>query len=374
MPERIINITPEILLDDNHSTQANDRLRVWQNAADDRQLIAIIACCDSRLVLPYETAIHIYTITTGGPRSPYLGVLRDERVMAAANVCHHDGFDIRPGKCPGGCGGRDAKISLSNGISSYQSDPEKANCVEDFVDKHVWSSDLVIQSHTAGAFTAFRSGKDTLAVTQNNRDLRFTPLFVFTDSGNDARGCVPQHLLGSSEYFPGEIYKNGLPSLSRDKIPNTFNDFLQGNEEIATSLGKKFPNLAKLQESQNPSLLVLSTDIRPLRVRYPQVTQVPGSVFRISVAEQNIDGDRLIKPEHLITSLQQADYPIGHHSNLRTALIETRSLEKSQQVAAEFVSQVWMRNWLSNPANQVLVGEVEKGRTKVIKPFLARAG
>jgi hypothetical protein len=367
MPERIIELTTDSLMDDNTSSTAVNRLRKWQVAADENQLIAVIACSDSRLVLPYETAIHIYAITAGGPRSPYLGVLRDDRVKAAATVCHHDGFDVSPGRCPGGCGGRGAKEGMVNG--SNDNDALKENSIEAFIDRHVWSSDLVIQSHAAGAFTADRSGKDTLAVTQDNRDLRFTPLFVFTDGGNDVKGGVPQHLVTASHYFPGMIYENGLPALRRNKIPNTFDDFLKGNEEIATSLADKYPNLADLQADQNPSLLVLSTDIRPLKVRYPATTEVPGSVFSISVPQSNIDGDRRIDPQHLVTSLQQADYPVGHFSNLRTILIETRAMNKSEGVATEFIRQVWMQNWLKDPLHQVLVGEVEKGRTRMIRPF-----
>ncbi len=369
MPERIIRPTSESLMDDNHSSLAVGRLAVWQYAANNNNLTVVWACSDSRLVLPYSTYVHLYSLTAAGPRSIFKNIYDSEMVKNNVTVCHHDGRKVEKGSSPGGCGARDAKEELQNG-NGNGNDKEGAG---DYIDRHVWHSDLFYQSFTAGGFTSHRSRKDTLAVSMDNRTLIMVPLQVFERGSRVITTGVPGHLLGAGSYFPESIYERGLPELAINEIPDQFLPFLKENQVIADELSEKYPNLADMQGSQNPSLLVLSTDVRPLRVRYPLTTEVPGSVFRISIPQQSLDDEKLIGSQDIKETTKQAQFPIGHFSNLHTILIETRNMDKSNHVAGFLSRRPWMKSWLSDRQNSILVGEVQRGTTTRIEYFFPKA-
>lgn len=356
-------ISTESLMDDNRGQEARDRLYEWEEAKKNSDLYAIWACSDSRLVLPYRNSVHIYSITAGGPRSPFFAVLGDSRIKANLIVNHHDGDEAIPGQSPGGCGGRKAKLSQVNGGTDHSG-------IGKFISEHVWTSDLMGQSFVAGAFTAYRSGKPTLAVTQDHLDLTMYPLLVFQDSGKNAVAEVPLHFLMAEQYFPDMIYERGIPVLVAEKIPTVFTDGLEQNAEQSIELNRKYRELRQMQKDQNSRLLVMSADIRPLAVRYPETTEIPGAVFRISIPQQTIDGAVRIEEEHLVTAFQQADYPIGHFTNLDTILIETRSLEKSASVGKVLAEQELIKNWLQDRNHHILVAQVRRGETLFIEKLV----
>lgn len=355
-------LTIDAFLDDNRTDKAHDRLREWEDAKRGRDLYAIWACSDSRLVLP-NRAVHIYTLAAGGRRSPFNALLSDPRIKADVVVNHYDGDLAIPGESPGGCGARFAKKRMEEGM------PVNGYGVEKFISEHVWHSDLVKQTNTAAAFTAYRTGRPVLAAAQDHLDLAVYPLAVYLDGGRDVQSGVPQHFILAQTYFPDEIYRDGIPVLNHTKLPSVFDDFISENLAQSSDLPRRYRDLRITQKNQNPRLLVVSTDIRPLTVRYPQITDKPGSTFRISVPQQTLDGAVRIDPTHISLAFQQAEYPVAHFSNLRTILIETRSMEKSTSVAEDLTKQEWIKSWLLNVDHQILIGEVSRGETRFIQSF-----
>lgn len=349
-------ITIERLMDDGRSQKVKDGLYIWEAAKNSRNLLLLWGCPDSRQVLPNSQYIHVFSITAGGPRSPFQELLTDSRIKANVVVCHHDGDEAIPGQSPGGCGGRKAKVGSNENDSNEDG-------IKGFVSAHIWESDLVKQSYVAGAFTSYRSGKLTLATTQDHLTLAIYPLVVFRDGGRIAESEVPQHFLLAEKYFPNQIYKDGIPVLRKERVPNIFNDFFEENINQSAEIAARLENLAAMQKEQNPRLLVISKEARPFSLRHPYD---PGEIFRVSMAGLQIDEDIPLTMPQLVNCLQQIHYPIEHFSNLDTLLIETSRLEQSAKDARVLMEQRWMRDWLSDPNHRILVGEVKKGITERI--------
>lgn len=372
MSERTLLSTDQ-LMDDNHSDSARNNLRRWDDAKGAGELWVVVGCADSRAQYPPNIAL-IVSIAAGGRRSPFSRLLRHPSVQGGVIASHHDGetvttcFDANNCVCetPGGCGGRAAKAANNGGVNISDSG------IGNFVDKHLWSGDLYQQSSIAASFTAERIEKTVLAGSIDHRTLRFHPLLVSMRGGRSVDAAVPNHAIMAPQHFRHELYQDGLPTLPRNEVPEQYLPYLAQSDAMADEMNERFPDLRERQATQNPSVLVLSTDIRPIGARFPVTMNEPGKVFRLSIADLSLEGTEMIRPEVLAQTLNQAEYPVAHFSNLDQIYIETKSLPKSLNAATELASQPWMQQWRQDPNHQILLGQVERGRVSQIVNFELR--
>src|SRR5258708_4153319 len=97
--------------------------------------------------------------------------------------------------------------------------------------------------------------------------------------------------------------------------------------------------------NQDPAALSISTDIRPISLKFPETFSKPGSVFNLRVPRTKSDEGsvQVDTNEHFREITDQAEYPIAHFGNLNTIFIETGKLDVSGKLARELITQPWMQ-------------------------------
>lgn len=312
-------------------------------------------CPDSRLIDPELTAV-IAAIAAGAPNSPYTGALRSPDFRVAVVENHFDGETIRSGGIPTGCGGRDGK---RNGNGNGNGDKG----ISRYLDRHVQDDDLINQTLIAMSHVSLRAdGKPTLGVAVNHRNLvRYPVGFV---SGGRVELPLPVHLhnLMAPEYFPidqVELYRNGIPTIDPVLIHPKLREFLATCRQTQSHYAQKY-DLHRIQESQNPDMVILTSELRSPRYRFPSYFDAPGSYFQISLA---ITPQRLIDQAYLQEAvLDQINYPFSHFS-ARNLIIETRSIHTSASVARRIADLDFMEQWMKREDTGIALLETVHGIT-----------
>jgi hypothetical protein len=371
-------VTSEVLLSDNQSSLANDRRAIWYSARESGSLIGIWKCADARNILRPEHSVFIQTIANGGERQPYEKLLNHPGIQALVVLGHFDPEATIPFldkngdlvELPGGCGGRKAKKDLI-GVSETQ------NGVLDFVDHFVYHPDPVINTLITAEETARLTDKKVLAVVENHFSGEILPVGMYLGEGRSAIQSVPSVNYLLDRYNPKEIYRVGIPQLWEYEVADIFHPYIRAHERYVQDLHQKYPDLSLTQKVQNPSTVVLSTGIKPLRVRYPNTFDRPNTAFQLTVPRIDLDFEtgNLDQLEHAI---DQAEYPFAHSvlhfgqknkdfASTETFFIETGDLGLSEQVASIVMEKPWMQKWLDLGGKQILVGEMQRGISGEIK-------
>lgn len=369
--------TAEFLLNDNASPVADANRARWEAARREGRLTLVQACSDSRtLIFDQNEAVVIRYIGGAIPVQPYTKLINHRSIGGVMVMAHFDGNLVSPGKSPSGCGGLKEKERQINGGTI-----EATEGIEHFVENHIATSDTILQACILAGATAEHTEKPVLAAAQDHLDGTVYPIAVFTNHGRRVITAIPARLLYSTQHDPKEIYTEGIPYLDDGELPDELFSCLEQNRAQVAELKRKFPNLRKIQTTQNPSMLVLTTDIRPVAMRYPSLN-VPGKVFCLSVPrdKSEIDSTVQISREALVAGVNQADFPIGMalanqgdltktFSQLNTFFVETRNFEKSRWAAEQLTKKEWMKKWIAIPGNKILVGETQAGIASRIEVF-----
>lgn len=366
IPKReLLVVTDESLMRDNESEEAQNRRENWtKEVRENKNGIVIWACSDSRLILPYRRTVHIRSIASGGQPNPYERLFKDDSFKGIVLFVHHDGNTAVPGRMPKGCGGLAAKAAES-AFKAPQGE------LDHFVRQHVKHQDFIIQAYSSAFDIAEQTDKPILAVTQDHITGIVYPIGAFSNKGKTVEnGGILKYLL-AKQYDPSKIYEQTIPVIRRNQIPEVFIDFLTDYEAKRQRTNARFPDLYKTQQQQNPSLTVISTDISPFAVRYPQTSARPGTVFELRVPRVSMDLDTAIEPEALQATISQAQYPLDHFSNNSTLFIETWNLGLSIKLAEDLARRDFVKIWMKkNPANQILVGQTSDGIATSIQSFV----
>lgn len=375
-PKKEVPITAEGLFEDNRSLKARGRIEKWHENSAKGQLIQSDACGDSRQEIPdLERSVIIQTISTGGPKEEYRGLVNHRAIRAIVNVTHHAGDTVKPKTVPRGCGGLGAKEEMEKNGNDGNSEG-----IEHYVAEDIYHSDVIVQTCVSAMEIGRMTDKPVLASTQDHLTGEIHPLIAFWTTGNTShsihhRSIKLDDILRPDKYDPEKIYVNGLPCIDIADLPGVFQDYLEANRREIEKLHEDYPDYRERQRTQNPSTIVLSTDIRPIRLRYPESFDVPGSVFRLSMPRRKyVEGDDLtieVPQQELQRVLNQAQYPIEHFTNARSIIIETRDYNLSVALVESLRKKPWMGAWAEKDGTQIIIIETQGGRVKRMAEFKA---
>jgi|GEM_PF-2199439 len=385
--EPLMFITPESIYAANHTPEVADNLAEWQEHKEKGELVAAWLCGDARAYIPEEVArrtASIRSLGAGGDLTRFKGVLKSNGVGAVAFFGHYNGGAFELGKAPSGCGITDEHGRL-------------ANCNEDtnyegyghFAKEHVKHADPVIQTVYSALEATELTDKWIAAAALDHRSGRATPVGYFRNSGggySTESGLNPYYF--DNRHYTPQIYNKGLPAVSEEQfermpemLADYFIDWDNEMRELRDEYALNGTNYSDALEIQNPSIITLNTDPRPLGIR---LRLGPNKAFKLRVPRESLDDEELISPKKLKQVLDQAQYPIAMNtknfdqpgeafSNTHTLLIETRDIDKSRGIAEVALAKPWVQKWLNLPdqrhPHQILVAQVNKGVLNAVEKF-----
>lgn len=372
-PIKSIPLSPDLLWQDNRSQKANDMRENYERNAASGLLIGEEACGDARTILPLpEKAVPIRSISTAGPKD--YGVFRDPKIGLAVAITHFSGDTLEIGKMPRGCGGLGAKFAVeqlsSEGIGNY-------------VRSNIVHPDPIVQALVTARRITKESGKPSLAAVQDHLTTKLYPIAVFL-TPVDYKSHVDLIDL-AIKYDPEIIYADLIPTLKESDIPDIFREFLDAANNQMKNLLMGYVNFKENQKVQNPRMVVLSTEPRSMRVRYPTTAERPGIAFKLHVPRERLESGKIsINPAVLDDIVEQAQYPFEHSANhygdpsedfseTDIFLVETGDIDVSSQIVNRIVREKWMQKWLSQQGHGIWIAETNEGITTRIEPFLTAA-
>lgn len=366
---RLITLTPDSLREDNRKNSEKGILKFLENKA--KGLLRLVeACGDSRGLIPEpERTVTKRSIATAGSKEARIA--QSSGIGQGIVLGHGDGATIEIGKRLRGCGGLGAKEDL------IQITEEVVRGIDYYIRRRIRHPDVVVQSLISAEEIAAQSGKPVLATVQDHRTATIYPIAAFLDGG-----VIQIKKIRNSDliiYNEAGIYKDGIPVLDDAQVPDQFRDFMEASRAQVKDLLIRFPNIRDLQRVQNPRMVVLSTELMSMRLRYPQTADVPGILFKLHVPREKIGTGVSIKPELLEESLEQAQYPLEHavknfgtdnsFSKTNRVLIETEDFNVSVQLAQSLSEREWMQKWLALPDHKIIVAQSQEGITNNIDWF-----
>ncbi|MEK7186635.1 MAG: hypothetical protein AAB675_04750 [Patescibacteria group bacterium] len=373
-------ITPEVLLEDNRSSVAAERIQTWKNAKKNHRLKMILACSDSRIILPDpNTEIVVNYIAAGRmPPNPKHLLLENLMSEAAVVIGHFDGDTINSGQMPRGCGGLALK-------ESHRRDGKGSRKIDNFVDLRVYDPDPILQAVRSAMHIAGKTKKPVLAVAQDHRNGKIYPIASFEHDEDLVkqifiRGSVLSSL---SEYNATELYEQGIPAIQLGQVPDNLQEFMALGAERMKSIRMAYPNNYVESEIQDPSLIFISTCLVPFQARFPITGDKPGRVFEVFAPRYKDDSGTLkFSLSDLQPSLEQAEFPIEQSINnhgqdgksfasTNTILIDTDTMTLSQELASIFVNEhgEFIQNWLRLPGHKIFVSRTTDGILEEIEEF-----
>lgn len=373
-PIKTLVITLESLRVDNQSEEAKIGIGEYERHASNGDLVAGEACGDSKTTLPLpEQTVFLRSISNGGPKD--YGVFRHPKVGKAVAVTHVDGDTLEIGKMPTGCAGlrekqksRTQSEGVVEGLSYY-------------VHNNIAHPDPVVQALVTANEIFKKSGKPALATVQDHLTTKIYPVGVFLP--NQAPNAAINLVDLAVKYDPESIYANLIPTLKDSDIPDMFREFLDAANAQMRSLLMNYSNFKETQKVSNPRFIVLSTEPRSLRIRYPKTMSRPGIAFKMHLPRERLESGTIsINPSVLRDIINQVEYPFGHAADhfgkpgesfedTDIFLIETGDWDVSYQLAEELDKVKPVKKWLSQDRHQIWVAKTEEGittRMELLKP------
>ncbi len=372
-------ITPDSLWQDNHSLAADANREGYDQARMRGELIAYYRCSDARIKPPGKFAISWGSIAAAN--EPISQMASHKGIQASVALAHFDGDTAQPGMVPNGCGGLAAKEQMEN-------DGSKKEGIGSYIEETVAHPDVVIQAWISAEKIASLSGKPTLAAAQDHLDLTIYPLALFIPAKNDMSMSVTTAIgirnIIQGQYNPKEIYARSVPTIDEKNLPDFFVEIFEQNRKDQKEIHLNYPNLRELQKVQKPRMVLVSTDIRSARVRYPKLSSVPGSIFKVHMPREKTDGVVTISSTDTEKTVNQLQYPLEHavknytdqskpFSNTDRLIIETGNLELSRRITQRTMKETWMRDWIDLPDRKIIIIQTIGGVTNAIEYFKPNA-
>ena len=358
-------ITPESLYRDNHSPEAKAGRDIWEQT---RNKFLVWTCSDSRVIVPNPTSTMVVRSLGAGIETELFGELVENPDIPGLIILGHHAGTAETGGQKGrtlkGCGAQAVKEDHVQADKTPQSD------VEEWVCNHLEHADLINQVTS--------KAKDALSKIRR-------PVYIAAGSEDHLDGTIELFAL----FKKGQPEQFALPHLGDARLPASLREYVTGYSAEQFALmhrffgtqteidGLPFAQRAlagALRENptgttQNPEMLTITTDIRPIEIRYPH-TWKPGRVFQISVPGKKIrtaeDEGILPNQKDIKGVLDQVHYPVGHFSALNTILITTGKLKDSVDIADRLITRPWFEKWIAAGNHQLLVGQIKDGELEEV--------
>lgn len=357
-------------LNDNHSFLADENRTIFYDLLKKGRIFLVRRCSDARGNIPELHSIDISNIATDGPQQPYKDLMIYDGVRAIIELTHYDGEKFKLGKYPEGCGGLMAKELQ---LQTQNTSEIKKFGLPRYVEA-IKSPDPVVLAYYNAESIASHTHKPVLAAIQDHVRGIIYPLAFFQkneDGEMFTKTKIPIRYMLQNQYDQREIYKDGIPTLDPNKIPDIFKEFLELHESRISDLNNEYPNLHDVLRSQNPEYILITTEKMAARIRYPKILKDPGSYFQIHIPRDKNEQVIVIDQKTVDTAVEQAQYPITieHFSRAHTILIETGDFDQSKRIANNLARNEWLEDWLKRPTHQILTAESRAGKTVRIEEF-----
>ena len=375
-------ITPEGLKKDNHSPEVKHYLEQWQEDLQEQNIIFVLGCSDPRLLIPRNATADIRSIGAAALPELYSAILNKKlNPRAVIVVVHHDGETVSPGKMPKGCGGLSVKEMLED--NEYI----KRGYSTKYVGEHISHQDPFIQGVFTGEEIAELSKHPVLVVSEDHRTGQIYPLTSFLPTYERdliVRTAIPLRNGFEGRYNPKKIYKLGIPSLPLDDIPSEFTVFIKRYQLFLQSVRKNNPNLYQDQKLINPSVVALTTEMRPLQNRFPHLLgKKPNTVFTVTIQRplRKNKENYMLEAAAVERALDQIHYAFDHalkHKgdpnlgfarlyNQGTLLIEGDDEKQLDEIIKAALDTPYIQEWIKIKGNKIITLETSKGRVQQAK-------
>ncbi len=391
--EPILEVSPDFLVEQNRQPKVQENLAEWQENKRLGKLTAIVLCGDARVWIPERVGVRtasVRALGAGGDeqfKKQFAGIMNSQGVNSVGFFGHYDGERFVPKKSPVGCGITDEYArQLANG-----EEPAKdGSGAGHFAGEHIVHEDPVMQTIYSSQDAMELTNKWIGAVALDHRLGKVLPVGYFRHSngGYSSETGVNPRYFDKRRYNAAKIYASGMPAISEDQLTNMpdslhnyLNDWEEAMEQVRIEYAKRGIDYKEAVKTQNPSIISLSTDPRPLGIMY---RLGPNTTFKLRIPRSSIDDDEFINPERLKEVLDQAHYPISQNlanhsevgaafSNTHTLLIQTKNMDKSRQIADLAMSQNHVQEWLNLPnqrhPHQIIVGQVNRGQVSTMEVY-----
>lgn len=360
-------IDSEHLIKDNHS-QAAEKARSDQDELKKKgKQTAAYRCGDARGKAPRRTVVWG---SLAASQIPTARLASDRGIGNSLVMPHMDLEELQEKGNPVTCGALIAKSEIG--------DEHHEHGTLAYVSERVQFPDPVLQAVWMAIRIANLSGKPVLAAIQNHLDYDLFPVGLIDPQRSIANAdprvleALSDRKYNSRKWTPIIYRDNLIPVIDQSFLPDFALELIEQNNREAEELQIKYPDLRDLQKIQRPRMVMLSTDIRSARVRYPVIASVPGSIFRVHVAREKVEGKPRISTEDLSESVKQLHYPISHavgnyndsnkpFPNTDRLIIETGDFELSMKLAMDLQKEEWMDQWLSLPDRRIIALQTQGG-------------
>jgi len=361
-------ISAQSLYDDNHSAQADAARERFNEKRLQGTLRGFIRCSDAR-EKTIGDSISIGNISAACEPSP--AVASDRGLESLIALPHIDGDTIQQGTMPTGCGGLAAKATIGSELCG--------DGIERYISERIFSKDPVVQSLVTAERLAYLSnGKPVLAATLDHlRDL-VLPIAYFQVVRGQLKSVSSVRHENIVKYNPERIYENGFPTIEESMLPPELAQILEDSRSEAEKTFELYPDLQKLKKIQRPRAIFLSTDIRSAKVKYPYLSSVPGSMFKIFIAREKLAEGISVNQSDLIHALDQLQYPIEHavtnhddptlpFSNTDRLIVETGDIDLSRVLVQEALKKLWMQQWVNIHDHRIILVQTNAGKSNAIE-------
>lgn len=358
-------VSERSLLEDNRSSTAVEgrALHAANKAAG--RLILVSSCSDSRNLSTEPERESVIRNVDGAPNfNSFSSALIDPIYSGVILEGHFSGDKEIEGQSPEGCGGRGVKDKLLKGAVPQ-------NDIEQWVQEHVSHSDLILDLFERSGQVSRQAGKDLLLVARDHLDQTVYPVMAFL------KEPLTPPTVNMQEYDPAVVYKDGIPHLTSGQLKGSvFEDYL--NDYYS----KRFPSLHRFglfdrtsQLTQNPGILLITTETMPAEIWLPNLAETPGRIFVETLARtRDPETGRIqVAEKDLTCVVKQTDYPISHFSKLETIIIVTEEATQSQRVLAHLKQKDKFKRWAEGSRHTLIVGQINNGVLSEIRTLSAAA-
>jgi len=380
LPKDRLMLTPERLLQENRSTESERSRALWNEAKRTHDLLVMHNCGDARMsdvdIIGRPGIISLNSIASANTHhekkeDPFSFVYTSSGAKAVIMNGHYDGRTVVSGAPPKGCGGLGERSKIEPGKGDLKSIETAAQYVSTLIE----SSDVVVQTLISAANVAQKTDLPVYATVTDHISYRLSPIAIFQGGRIDT--LIPLSALFA--YAPELIYANGIPEMdvTNNGQRTLIQDLVHENRNQMQELLKRIPDFAKRQEVQDPHTILISTDIRSPRIRYPRLSG-PGNIFNIRLPYDKDESGKItgVNLQHLNNTFAQAQYPISHvegsapggpFNSTRNIIIETPNLDLSRAAAVTLMGKDWMGPWLEKEHGSVFIAQVNQAQTKFVE-------
>lgn len=362
---------------DNSSAKAKKNLTEWRVAKEaiNGSLTLFVVCGDSRIVTADiaddNKIVSISSIAGSGDLKPFENLLQHPSVGRVVVVGHFDHEKITPKNGMKGCGGVDASITIAAGNPVIEGEELK-----EYIGQKVTPNFFKNVKKTVEE-ASFISGKPVLGVMVDHLT---DAAYPFIELKNGKEVMYPENYLEKFQWekvedvegFIKDMYGDKFPQLKIEDLLPEFRKFINRNRKKALERFKKDPGFIERQRVQNPSTVVISTDIVPVALRYPETFGNPNEAFVIrkafnkseeaEILETDIDFKSIVG--QLFYPLKQANFP-----RTNTILIETPNIQMSEKIASRLLQIDFVKDWVERRQGRIIVAQLESHETKELKYY-----